>query len=90
MWLNETIIKTIKNEKPENNIPKKNMINLVKSATGCLFQHNKPLYTQVDGFSMSNPLASILANFFMGILETTLFSQEDKNNPVLCIPTFCR
>ena len=40
-----------------------------------------------------NPLPHTIEKIFMGILETTLFNKEDKNNPVLYLhyvnDTFC-
>ena len=57
----------------DSTIPQSNMLNLSKSVTGGLFQYNKQLYTQIDGVSMGNPLAPIIANYFMGTLEKKMF-----------------
>ena len=67
----------------DSTIPQPNILNLLKSVTGGVFQYNKKLYTQTDGVSMGNPLAPSIANFFMGTLETKLFNTEDKNDPVI-------
>ena len=67
----------------DSTIPQSNMLNLLKSVTGGLFQYNNKLYTQIDGVSMGNPLAPTIANYFMGTLEKNLFNTEDDNNPVL-------
>ena len=80
--LNETL-QMIANGVRDSTIPQSNMLNLLKSVTGGLFQYNKQLYTQIDGVSMGNPLAPTIANYFMGTLEKSLFNTEDENNPVL-------
>ena len=48
----------------DSTIPQPNMLNLLKSVNGGVFQYNKKLYTQIDGVSMGNPLAPSIANFF--------------------------
>ena len=80
--LNETI-QMIANGVRDSTIPQLNMLNLLKSVTGGLFQYNKKLYTQIDGVSIGNPLAPSKANFLMGTLETNLFNTEEENDPVI-------
>ena len=43
-----------------------------------IFLFNKKVFKQVDGISMGNPLAPILAEFFMGHFEKEIFDTDHK------------
>ena len=55
---------------------------LLDLANNNIFSFNGQLYNQVDGVSMGNPLAPILADFFMNNLEETIFSHRKNFFPL--------
>ena len=59
---------------------------LLHVATEGMFSFDNKIYKQIDGIAMGNPLAPTLADFFMGHIENTIFS-----NPSEYFPSFyCR
>ena len=54
---------------------------LLKIANETYFDFNGSIYKQKDGISMGNPLAPLLADFFMGHFEQCLFSTPQAFYP---------
>ena len=60
----------------------KELHSLMTIANESLFEFDNQLYRQIDGVSMGNPLAPLLADFFMGNLEQNMFKEENIFYPV--------
>ena len=69
------------NLSPPMNIPEDLLRKLlIKATTEVEFSFNGELYQQIDGVAMGSPLGPILANIFMGHLETSI---PDSKLPLL-------
>ena len=53
----------------------KDLKSLLTIANENYFEFDQQLYKQIDGISMGNPLAPLLADFFMGSLEANIFKE---------------
>lgn len=65
------------NTVPTPRIPERFLAKLLaKATTEVEFSFNGQLYKQVDGVAMGSPLGPVLANIFMGYLESTFAEEE--------------
>ena len=55
------------------------------ATSGMLFTFDGDLYEQFDGVSMGSPLGPLFANFFLGYLEKTIFSENLEFLPLFYI-----
>ena len=70
------------NHNPNLNITKKELKKLFLFATSQTnFIFNSKFYNQVDGVTMGSPLASVLANIFMGFYESKWLNEYNLNKP---------
>ena len=83
--LQETIdiaINLIFNHNPNLNITRKELKKLFLFATSQThFIFNSNFYNQIDGVAMGSPLASVLANTFMGFHESKWLNEYILNKP---------
>ena len=83
--LQETIdiaINLIFNHNPNLNITKKELKKLFLFATSKThFVFNSKFYNQIDGVAVGPPLASVLANIFMGFHESKWLNEYNLNKP---------
>ena len=83
--LQETIdiaINLVFNHNPNLNITKKELKKLLLFATSQTpFLFNGKFYNQIDGVAMGSPLASVLANIFMGFYESKWLNEHNLNKP---------
>ena len=61
---------------------KANLKKVLLLATEGMFSFNNTLYKQIDGVAMGSPLAPTLADFFIGHLESELFSNTQDYFPL--------
>ena len=59
----------------------KDLKTLLTIANESIFVFSSKLYKQIDGISMGNPLAPLLAEFFMGYLEDKVFNTNSQFYP---------
>ena len=83
--LQETIdlgINLIFNHNPNLNITKKELKKLfLFAASQTHFIFNGKFYNQIDGVAMGSPLASVLADIFMGFYESKGLNEYNLNKP---------
>ena len=82
--IKETIDIICANVTTQTNFPysSSELRSLLNIANESIFNFDGKTYRQIDGISMGNPLAPILADYFMGHLEDKLFKQKHNFLPV--------
>ena len=70
------------NHNPNLNITRKEQKKLFLFATSqTCFIFNSKFYNQIDGIAMGSPLATVLANIFMGFHESKWLNEYNLNKP---------
>ena len=75
-------INLIFNHNPNLNITKKELKNLfLFAASQAHFIFNSKFYNQINGVAMGSPLASVLANIFLGFHKSKWLNEYSLNKP---------
>ena len=82
----DTAINLIFNHNLNLNITKKELKKLFLFATSqAHFLFNSKFYNQIDGVAMGSPLATVLANIFMGFYKSKRLNEYNLNKPKFCL-----
>ena len=79
---NDKVINLLFDRNPNLNITRKKLKKLFLFATSKThFIFNSKFYNQIDGVAMGSPLTPVLANIFMGFLESKWLNEYNLNKP---------